>query len=216
MWSQVWKKYQYLHDYWLVTLLHICGVIPTPQSPISPETPHWYCRKLRVSADVARNSAWAPMSPETLRERRCCQKLRGCTDVASPSTAIAASSADIVALNGECFMIFHNVLKSVSWCFTMFSESRNDRHRHGSRQCHRDRRQCRRDWRWLRRDWWWLRRDCRYCHKSDPMLNSILNGDWSNSVPGRQFLKGCYVGLFHVVWGVSKATCDNYHGIWWK
>ena len=26
--------------------------------------------------------------------------------------------------------------------------------------------------------------------ESDPMLNSILNGDWSNSVPGRQFPKG--------------------------
>ena len=24
----------------------------------------------------------------------------------------------------------------------------------------------------------------------DPMLNSVLNGDWSNSVPGRQFPKG--------------------------
>ena len=25
--------------------------------------------------------------------------------------------------------------------------------------------------------------------KSDPMLNSIMNGDWSNSVPGRQITK---------------------------
>ena len=26
--------------------------------------------------------------------------------------------------------------------------------------------------------------------QNDTMLNSVLNGDWSNSVPGRQFLKG--------------------------
>ena len=50
----------------LVTLLHICGVIPTPQSPISPETPRerrclhierWYRRiELRVFRDVLRVS----------------------------------------------------------------------------------------------------------------------------------------------------------------
>ena len=33
--------------------------------------------------------------------------------------------------------------------------------------------------------------DCQYRGESDAMLSSILNGDWSNSVPGRQFLKGC-------------------------
>ena len=38
---------------WLVTLLHICGVIPTPQSPILPETPSWYSWKLRASVDVS-------------------------------------------------------------------------------------------------------------------------------------------------------------------
>ena len=27
-------------------------------------------------------------------------------------------------------------------------------------------------------------------HKSDPMLNSVLNGDWNISAPGRQFPKG--------------------------
>ena len=26
----------------------------------------------------------------------------------------------------------------------------------------------------------------------------------------------CEIGLFHIVWGVSKGTCDNYHVIWWK
>ena len=26
----------------------------------------------------------------------------------------------------------------------------------------------------------------------------------------------CEIGLFHIVWGVSKATRDNYHEIWWN
>ena len=26
----------------------------------------------------------------------------------------------------------------------------------------------------------------------------------------------CEIGLFHIVWDVSKGTCDNYHEIWWK
>ena len=26
----------------------------------------------------------------------------------------------------------------------------------------------------------------------------------------------CEIGLFHIVWGVSKGTRDNNHEIWWK
>ena len=26
----------------------------------------------------------------------------------------------------------------------------------------------------------------------------------------------CEIWLFHIVWGVSNATGDNYHGSWWK
>ena len=55
---------------WLVTLLHICRVIPTPQSPISLETPRRYRRYLRAIADV---SAWphrAPTSPHDRIEHR--------------------------------------------------------------------------------------------------------------------------------------------------
>ena len=26
----------------------------------------------------------------------------------------------------------------------------------------------------------------------------------------------CEIGLFAVVWGVSKVSWDNYHEIWWK
>ena len=37
---------------WLVTLLHICGVIPTPQSPISPETPCRYRQKLHANVNI--------------------------------------------------------------------------------------------------------------------------------------------------------------------
>ena len=32
--------------------------------------------------------------------------------------------------------------------------------------------------------------DGRYRRERDPMLNSILNGDWSNSVPGRKIPEG--------------------------
>ena len=42
----------------------------------------------------------------------------------------------------------------------------------------------------LRKNRRWRRRDRRYRRERDPMLNSILNGDWSNSVPGRQIPEG--------------------------
>ena len=120
---------------WSVTQLHICGVIPTPQSQILPET---------------------------ARELQCCRSEHRCC---APSADVSALSANIVASNGECSivswfsMIFHNVLKVlgcfisgsrcfmcvsrcfrifydsflmfyyVYQCFTMFSESRNNRHR---------------------------------------------------------------------------------------
>ena len=41
-----------------------------------------------------------------------------------------------------------------------------------------------------RRNRRWPRRDCRYRHERDPMLSSVLNGDWSNSVPGRKIPEG--------------------------
>ena len=42
---------------WLVTLLHISRVIPTPQSSILPETLPQYCQKLCSIADIATPSA---------------------------------------------------------------------------------------------------------------------------------------------------------------
>ena len=71
----------------------------------------------------------------------------------------------------------------------MFSESCNDRRRRG-RRSPQGSRQRRRDRRWLRRNWRWRRRDRRYRHERDPMLNSVLNGDWSNSVLRRQIPEG--------------------------
>ena len=83
---------------WLLTLLHICGVIPTPQSPISTETQRQYCRKLRTRADIAK-------------------------PISMPSADVSELSAYIVASNGECLMMFHNVLRvfhDVLQSLTMF------------------------------------------------------------------------------------------------
>ena len=41
------------------------------------------------------------------------------------------------------------------------------------------------------------RRDRRYRRERDPMLNSILNGGWSNSVPGRQIPEGSSGNTWH-------------------
>ena len=69
----------------------------------------------------------------------------------------------------------------------MFSESRNDRRRRIGDLAATDRL---RDRRKLRRDRRWRRRDRRYRRERDPMVNSVLNGDWSNSVPGRKIPEG--------------------------
>ena len=81
---------------WLVTLLHICGVIPTLQSLISPETPHRYLRKLRTSADVAALS----------------------DDVAAPMSHRMASVSWCFT---SCFHDVSQCFTSVSWCFTIFN-----------------------------------------------------------------------------------------------
>ena len=110
---------------WLVTLLHICGVIPTPQSPISPETPR---RNLHASDDIAVPCA----DTGTLRADVSTPR----SDVSATSTDVSVPSADIVTSNGKCstvsqcfksgsrcFTTFHDVSQcftSVSWCFTMF------------------------------------------------------------------------------------------------
>ena len=86
---------------WLVTLLHICGVIPTPQPP---ETPRQYRRKLCTSADFAMPSAdvTAPLI--------------------SPCRAPMSPSRVPLLLHWMASVwVFHDVsqsFKSVSWCFT--------------------------------------------------------------------------------------------------
>ena len=67
------------------------------------------------------------------------------------------------------------------------------------------------------------RRDRRYRRESDPIINSVLNGDWSNSVPGRQFPKGPrgssstrYVNsLQRTALATSHATASKVHFVLW-
>ena len=146
-------------------------------------------------ADIAGNSARSPTSPHW-----------------AMSADISASSADIVASNDDCSMMFHNVF-SVSWCFT--SGSRwftmfymcfimfNNVLCFASRATIADRaaasgiattpqgsaitpqKSAKTPQKSALR-----RRDRRYRRVRDPMLNSVLNGDWSNSVPGEKFQRG--------------------------
>ena len=137
-------------------------------------------------ADIAGNSA--PISPETLPKRWCCHAKRRCLRIKHRYCRIKwRVFHDILLVVHDVLLVVHNVLwcikmfYSVSWCFTMFSNVLRCLASHatisiGDLQSPQELRQ--------------RRRDRRYCRESDPMLNSILNGDWSNSVPGRQILKG--------------------------
>ena len=82
---------------WLVTLLHICGVIPTPQSPISPKT------------------------PETLRdcraERRRHRAERRCLRIEHRYCHIEWWVFHDVS---QCFKSVSQCFKSVSQCFKCF------------------------------------------------------------------------------------------------
>ena len=51
----------------------------------------------------------------------------------------------------------------------------------------------------------WRRRDRRYRRERDPMLNSVLNGDWSKSVNRRQIPEGT-AGIGNN----AKMVGDNY------
>ena len=71
-------------------------------------------RKLRSIADVAVPSDDVSASSADILAPN---DLRAIADVAAPnadvstsSADVSASSADIVASNGDCFMMFHNVL----------------------------------------------------------------------------------------------------------
>ena len=43
-------------------------------------------------------------------------------------------------------------------------------------------------------------------------LSSFVRGITSDN----KLMNLCEIGLFHIVWGVSKGTRDNYHESWWK
>ena len=89
--------------------------------------------------------------------------------------------------------MFHDVLLCLASRATngvAASGRRSRQRRRDRRQLRRNRRQLRRNRRQLRRNRRWRRRDRRYRRERDPMLNSVLNGDWSNSVPGRKIPEG--------------------------
>ena len=101
---------------WLVTLLHICGVTPTPQSPISPKTPRdrrqrrrlrIECRCLRIERRY-RRIEW--------RVFKCFLMFHNVLRVSWCFT----SGSQCITMFYMCFMMFYYVLH-VSWCFTMFT-----------------------------------------------------------------------------------------------
>ena len=97
---------------WLVTLLHICGVVPTPPSPISPETPRDR-RRRRIERRRLRIE-WPPRD----RRHRCPKRRR--LHIERRYCRIEWRVFHDVSQCFKYFMMFHNVL-SISWCFTMFN-----------------------------------------------------------------------------------------------
>ena len=79
---------------WLVTPLHICGVILTLQSAISSETPHRFLQKFRSSADV--------ITPMSLH--------RAPSPHRAPISSHWMVSVQVFCDVSQCF-------KSVLWCF---------------------------------------------------------------------------------------------------
>ena len=84
--------------------------------------------------------------------------------------------------------VFHDVLQ----CFMMFSESRNNRRCRTGIRAAADRLRDRDNSAAIgdSNKLVIVYRDRLYRRERDPMLNSILNGDWSNSVPGRKIPEG--------------------------
>ena len=102
---------------WLVTLLHICRIIPTPQSS---ETPRRYrrteCRCCWPSADVADRVPILPHRAPISSHRMASVRVF--------HNVLTFKSVSWCFTNGSwCFTMFHDVLQcfaSVSW-FTMFN-----------------------------------------------------------------------------------------------
>ena len=182
----------------LVTLLHICGVLPTLN-----------CRHRRkLCADIAKNSARAPISlrraPMSLRRapmfahRTPISSHRMASvwvfrDVSQSFKSVSQCFKSVswcFTSGSQCFMTFHDASQcftSVSWCFSMFNnvlqrlvscatigiatsatayhpKVRDNAEGIGNNSTE-------------------ICDDA--AGESDPMLNCLLNGDWSNNVPGR-------------------------------
>ena len=106
---------------WLVTPLHICGVIPTPQSAISPETPPRYRRQL--CPGIAGNSARSPTSPHHNSSRS--PTLLPQTQTSPHRAPTSPHRAPISSHWMTSVRVFHDVsqcFKSVSWRFTSGSQ----------------------------------------------------------------------------------------------
>ena len=95
------------------------------------------------------------------------------------------------------------------WCLASRAMIGDRRSPQGSRQRRRDRRE-------LRRNRRWRRRDRRYHRERDPMLNSVLNGDWSNSVPGRQIPEGQISMISNSVTHLQSYTNSAIADIAWN
>ena len=116
--SKISNSVTHLRSYTHSAIADIAGN-SAPISPVTPRDrrrrrakPRRLCierRRLRIKRRY-HHIEWPPRD-----RRRRCPKRRPLHIERRRS----ASSADIVALNDDCFMMFHNVL-SVSWCFTMF------------------------------------------------------------------------------------------------
>ena len=97
---------------WLVTLLHICEVIPTPQ---------WW--KLRASADIA--LAWnispcrVPMSPS---RAPISQQTSHREPILSHQMASVLSYFTMFKSVSQCFSSGSCCFSSGSWCFTCVSQ----------------------------------------------------------------------------------------------
>ena len=140
---------------WLVTLLHICGVIPTPQSPISPVTPRDY-RRRRAERRHLRIERRYRLIEWPLRDRRrhCHKRRRLHIERRRLRIERWYRRIEWLLFHGVsqcfksvswCFTSGAQYFTCVSWCFTMFNNvlwclARSRRSPQGSLQCRRDRR----------------------------------------------------------------------------
>ena len=188
-------------------------------------------------ADIAGNTV--AILPETPSECRCRLTEQASTDV-------AASRANIITSNGECFMLFRNVL-SVSWCIMSLMMFHNVLQVfHGVSLCFT-----------MFYDVLWVSKwsasasigiGASNRHISDhvptiiaitpqhagigdnaaeigknaagignitELLNSILNGDWSNSVSGRHFPMGAVAPLEVVFQEQSCSSLHSWRSLAW-